>query len=135
MRQLKSNSKRLRGLIIFVLILVTYLGFAITQNIQWNNSVEQWRQYNIQHSPTVCVTSSGKRYHRCYHYRNRNFSMSLFEADEKGYSPCGTCHPPIAPTYSGKPDRPPFYFYHCIITTIIFSFSYWTVFNQINKRK
>jgi hypothetical protein len=130
-----KDKKFLTGTIIFIAILGTYLGFSITQNVQWNNAVEQWKQYNIQHSPTVCVTTSGERYHNCYHYRKRNFSMSLFEANEKGYTPCGTCHPPIAPTYSGKPDKPAFYLYHCTIASILFSAAYWTVFNQINKRK
>jgi hypothetical protein len=60
--------------------------------------------------------------------------MSLFEADEKGCTPCGTCRPPIAPKYSGKPDKPAFYFYHWFISSILFSFAYWIVFNQINKR-
>ena len=118
------TKKLLAGLIIYVLILGIYLTVAIT-------TVHQWRQSNIDNSPTVYITRTGTKYHEGYHYYGRNYPISLFEADEKGYSPCKVCDPLIAPKYAGKPGV---YFYNWIITTIIFSFAYWIVFNQINKR-
>lgn len=111
------NKKQLWGLIIYIVILMTYLGFAIP-------TVHQWRQNNIDNSPTVYITSTGAKYHRGYHYHGRNYAISLFEADEKGYSSCRVCHPPIVPIYAGKPG---FYFYNWFIISVIFSLLYWTI--------
>lgn len=61
-----KDKKLLTETIIFIAILGTYFGFAITQNIQSNNSSEQLRQYNKEHSPSVCDTSSDERYHNYY---------------------------------------------------------------------
>lgn len=124
MTKVIPTKKLLAGLIIYVLTLGIYLTVAIT-------AVHQWRQSNIDNSPIVYITSTGEKYHKGYHYHGRNFSISLFEADEKGYVACRVCKPAIAPRYAGKPE---FYFYHWIITTIFFSFAYWIIFNQINKQ-
>jgi len=119
-----THRRQLRGLIIYILILGTYLAFAIT-------TVHQWRQNNIDKSTTVYKTSTGAKYHNGYHYHGRNYAISLFEADEQRYAPCRVCHPPIAPTYLGKPG---FYFYNWFIVSIIFSLVYWLGYNRLNKK-
>lgn len=119
-----SNKKILIGLIIYFLILGTYLGIAIS-------TVNQWRQTNIESSPTVYITSTGAKYHNSFHYQGRTSSISLFEAVEKGYSACKVCHPPEAPVYTGMPG---FYFYHWILISIALSLIYWIIFNRINQK-
>jgi hypothetical protein len=120
---LTTDKKRLRGIIIYIVILGTYLTFAIT-------TVHQWRQNNTDNSRTVYITNTGAKYHNSYHYHGRNYAISLFEAVEKGYTPCGVCKPPLAPTYSGKPG---FYFYNWFIVSVLFSFVYWYGYNRLNK--
>jgi len=121
----KHKKKYLVGLLFYVLLIGTYLSVSIT-------TVHQWRQGNINSSPTVYITSTGAKYHKGYHYDGRNYPISLFEADEKGYQPCKVCHPPPAPTYSGKPG---FYFYNWFLMTIGISLIYWTIFTQIITKK
>ena len=60
----------LTGLIIYVLVIGTYLTIAIA-------TVHEWRRNNIDNSPTVYITSTGVKYHRAYHYQGRNSSISL----------------------------------------------------------
>lgn len=129
-----KNKRQLRQLLIFGIILISYFGLVIYTNVEWKNSLEEWRQFNIKNSPTVYVTRTGEKYHNAYHYHNRNSALSLFEAYEEGYSPCHVCRPPSAPTYSGKPDKPPFYFYNWFIISVLFSALYWTLITLLNKR-
>lgn len=111
------------SLIIYVLIIGTYLGIATT-------TVNQWRQINIANSPIVFITKTGEKYHQAYHYHGRNYEISLFEADEKGYSACLVCDPPIAPEYD---DKPGFYFYNWFFMSIGLTLIYWMAFiNRIH---
>jgi len=111
---MNKNTWLLR-IIIFVIILGTYLVFSITQ-------VNNWRKRNIESSPKVYITKTGEKYHRAYHYRGRNIEISLFEANEKGYDPCMVCLPPIAPEYDNKPK---FYIYNWRTFSILISILYW----------
>jgi outer membrane protein assembly factor BamE (lipoprotein component of BamABCDE complex) len=52
-------------------------------------------------SPIVYLTSTGYKYHRGYHYRNKNFEVNLFDAQEI-YEACSVCNPP----YFDYPDKP-----------------------------
>ena len=52
-------------------------------------------------SPIVYITSSGHKYHRGYHYRNKNYEMSLYDAQEI-YDACSVCNPP----YYHFPEKP-----------------------------
>jgi len=113
----KANINLRWALLVYVLIIGTYLGIAIP-------TVHNWRQTNISNSPTVFVTSTGEKYHRAYHYRGRNFAISLFEADEKGYKQCRVCHPQIAPAYLGTPG---FYFYNWFFISVGISLIYWII--------
>jgi hypothetical protein len=134
---LTKNKRKLIWLFIYLVFIGTYFGFTISINNKWDNAVGEWRNKNIQESPTVCITYSGERYHRCYHYSNRNSSLSLFEAVEQGYTPCQTCRPKQAPHYSGKPRIPafsPFYILNWPIFAIIFSFIYWVFYRRLASR-
>lgn len=104
------------GLLLYILIISTYLGISIS-------TIDHWRQNNIANSPIVYITRTGEKYHRAYHYYGRNSAISLFEADEKEYNPCGVCHPPFAPVY---PDKPGFYFYNWFLMSVGISIVYWT---------
>lgn len=119
-----SKKKLLSGLIIYLLILGAYIEIAIS-------TVNQWRQTNIESSPTVYITSTGVKYHNSFHYQGRTSIISLFEAVEKGYSACKVCHPPEAPVYTGKPG---FYFYHWFLISIALSLIYWITFNRIKLK-
>jgi hypothetical protein len=46
-----------------------------------------------ENETTVCVTRTGKKYHKCYHYAGSNTEISLKEAKQLGYTPCGVCKP------------------------------------------
>lgn len=131
--RLLNNKKQVTGALIYFGIIGTYLFISINCNLQWENQVDQWRQSNIRNSSTVCITKTGERYHNCYHYFNRNHKISLFEAKEEGYTPCGTCNPPILEKYSVKPLTPDFYFRHYILISILFSFLYLVLYEQITK--
>ncbi len=65
---------------------------------------------------TVYVTKTGKKYHRagCRSLRKGRIPMTLEEAAQKGYEPCGICRPPSlnllgsgspSPEAEGKPPR------------------------------
>lgn len=114
---MKVNNQVRWVLLVYVLIIGTYIGIAIP-------SVNHWRQTNIANSPTVYITNTGEKFHRAYHYHGHNFAISLFEADEKGYKQCKVCHPPIVPTYSGKPG---FYFYNWFLMSVGISLIYWII--------
>ena len=124
MKTVTPKKKLLAGLIIYVLILGSYLSVAVT-------TVHLWRQSNIDNSPTVYITKTGTKYHNGYHYHGRNSSISLFEADENVYTACRICNPPIAPIYSGKPG---FYFYNWVLISIALSFTYWMTFTRLTQK-
>ncbi len=130
-----KNIKQIIGLIIYFGIIGLYLFVSINQNLKWENRVDLWRQTNIRNSPTVCITKTGEKYHNCYHYFGRNHPISLIEAKEEGYLPCGTCKPPILVKKSVKPIAPVYYFRHWIIMSIIFSFFYLFIYEQIKNKK
>ena len=121
---MKINKRLQWGLILYVLIIGTYIGIATT-------SIHQWRHTCIEKSPIVYITSTGKKYHRVYHYHGRNFPISLFEASERNFTPCMTCHPPNVPEF---PNKPKFYLYNWVLVSIGFSIMYWLIFKQLNKR-
>ncbi len=123
------------GVILYIAIIGTYAILSINIQNQWRESVNQWRQHHINQSPTVCITIAGNRYHRCYHYRGRNIEISLFEAVEKGFTPCGTCRPQPIPIYKGKPEVTPFIFKNWIIISIIFSVGYWLMYWVILRKR
>ncbi len=116
------------GITFYVLIIATYLTISINAHIEWKKSLEQWREHQINNSPTVCITNTGVRYHRCYHYRGRNTQITLFEAVEQGYTPCGTCRPQAVPVYTGRPQPPIFILKNWVVMSIILSVVYWLVF-------
>lgn len=125
--------KQFIGLIIYFGIIGFYLYVSINQNADWENKVKIWRQTNIRNSPTVCITKTGEKYHNCYHYSNRNKQISLLEAKEYGYTPCRTCDPPILIKQSIKPIAPNYYFRHWFIISIIFSYIYLFIYEQLKK--
>jgi len=123
-KTIKVNRKLRWGLIIYVLIIGTYIGIAAP-------TTQQWRHNCIEKSPVVYFTSSGKKYHRAYHYDGRNYPISLFEASEKNYTRCRICNPPNVPKYKGKPK---FYLYNWVLVSFGISITYWFVFKQLNKK-
>lgn len=42
---------------------------------------------------TVCITRTGKKYHKCYHYSGSNTEIKLSEAKKQGYTACKVCKP------------------------------------------
>jgi hypothetical protein len=69
---------------------------AVTLGIH-NSRLEDYRFWlllNRVGSPVVCVTFTGKRYHRPEH-RVAYLRRPLFDAVREGYTPCRTCHPPL----------------------------------------
>lgn len=46
-------------------------------------------------SRTVYTTATGKKYHRagCRYLKNSSYSISLSDAQSKGYAPCAVCNP------------------------------------------
>jgi hypothetical protein len=130
-----NNLKNNFGLIIYFGIIGTYLFVSINQNLKWENKIDQWRKTNIRNSPTVCITKTGEKYHNCYHYFGRSHSISLIESKEEGYLPCDVCKPPILVKNSVKPIAPDYYYQHWIIMSIIFSFFYLFIYEQIKNKK
>lgn len=91
--------------ITFITLSVFLLFPLYRENSNYNKQVSEWRKNGIATSPIVCETSSGNRYHRCYHYKKRNSSLSLFEAViDKKLTPCGTCNPPKK-NFGNRPKR------------------------------
>lgn len=65
------------------------------------NQTEKPTQTPVEQTPepvsiTVYITDTGKSYHRsdCQHLSKSKHSITLEDAKERGYSPCGSCHPP-----------------------------------------
>jgi hypothetical protein len=46
--------------------------------------------------PTVFITETGVKYHRhsCRHLKRSREELTLDEARQRGYEPCGVCKPP-----------------------------------------
>jgi len=79
------------GIILLYLVgLVFYTPKAYLANHEWNNQ----RQQLIATSPKVYLTRTGKKYHRAYHYHDRNFETTAYEATEDHYEACRVCQPP-----------------------------------------
>lgn len=132
----KSNHqrKKIKYFIFSLFYLFSISLFIIHSHNRYNNWVnenEVWRELNIKYSPRVCITATGIKYHRCYHYAGRNKSISLFEAVEKGYEPCLTCSPPIIKTLNAKPLKPNFFIINWKIITLFCSILYIIIFLKI----
>ena len=119
-----EDKKKLQlGLVLYILIIGIYIGIATT-------SINKWEKDCIDNYPTVYITKTGVKYHKQYHYSDRNSSIPIFKASEKNYTPCGTCKPIELPDF---PDKPSFYLYYWGRMLIGFSFLYWILFIQISK--
>jgi hypothetical protein len=121
---IKFNRKLRWRLIIYVIIVGTYIGIAA-------HATQQWRHNCIEKSPIVYFTCTGEKYHKAYHYHERNYPISLFEASEKKYTRCRICNPPIVPDYKGKPK---FYLFNWVLISLGISLSYWLIIKQLNKK-
>lgn len=81
---------------------------------------------------TVYVTKTGKKYHNsdCSSLSSSSFSLTLEEANNKGYTPCKRCKPPtsvsnsntneiktLAPQRTTKKKESKTYSSRCIATT------------------
>lgn len=50
----------------------------------------------VQKESTVCITKTGKKYHRsnCSYLRKSKIATKLSQAKRSGYTPCSRCNPP-----------------------------------------
>lgn len=104
----KKNFTRLHGVIKFgsygAMLLVTIIGLSI--NIPYWNNLSDWKQECKENAPIVYVTNYGGKYHKGYHYKDRNHEINLFEAAyERRYSPCNVCKP-IYKDYRNSSTKP-----------------------------
>lgn len=125
-----------KKLLIYTIIIVPYLLISLLNYIDYKIVHDAWRESQIRNSPTVCITSTGEKYHRCYHYSRRNYQKSLFEAVEDGYTPCRVCNPAIM-SFNNEPKQTRIYFKYWWIILIIFSSFYWmnykNIFNEYKR--
>lgn len=68
---------------------------------------------------SVCITRTGEKYHACYHYSGRNFSISLFDALSKGYDPCKVCNSPNTVNFELEDGYPNWFFRHYVYSSLI----------------
>jgi hypothetical protein len=93
-RKLKKNS--FIGSILIILVGLAVIIPFFNNYLIYKKNLSNWRSNGIANSPTVCITRTGKRYHNCYHYSDRNYEVSLFVAMiDMHKDACGTCNPPI----------------------------------------
>lgn len=97
MKNIKKYSKEV---ILFLIILLSLgwllKGCGISESIVYpidDNYIKYEQKLNSLNKTTVYITSYGERYHRSYHYRNRNYSIPLGDCILKGYTPCMVCNP------------------------------------------
>lgn len=124
----KITIKNFVFITLYIILLTLYISYSSNKLSKWENENKNWREINIKNSPKVCITATGTKYHRCYHYSGRNKPISLFEAVEKKYEPCLTCTPPKILLINTKPLRPNFFISYWTVITIFFSFFYYLIF-------
>jgi len=94
---------------VFIILLAAYFVTAASCNYIIERNI-------IRNSPIVYVTRTGQRYHNDYHYSDRNRALSLYEANDDGYTACKVCSPP---EYT-ETESPPFivnYFFMCSLVS------------------
>jgi hypothetical protein len=62
-----------------------YIIFQIDSDYAQN--IEELKNINVY------ITRTGERYHKAYHYSDRDYKISLYSALHKGYTPCQVCRP------------------------------------------
>ena len=88
---------------VMALPLIGSLSFYIPLSRQVNEVYAVERASRIAASDKVYITSSGSKYHRPYHYRDRSEEISLYEATEADYQACKTCTPARAVELVSRP--------------------------------
>jgi len=82
----------MRHRIVFVLLLA--LTVVVGMRCCYRHASLASNQSTTSIADSLCITRTGKVYHRCYHYRGRNYPITMKEIKEKSMRPCRVCKPP-----------------------------------------
>lgn len=97
---MKHFKKYLKDVTLFLIIILSLgwliKGCGVSESVIYPidaNYIKYEQKLNSLNKITVYITSYGARYHRSYHYRNRNYPIPLGDCILKGYTPCMVCNP------------------------------------------
>lgn len=94
------------ALVIYISIVACLLIPYGYSYVNYRVDLHNWENFNKNHTIRVYKTRTGSRYHKAYHYSNRNEPVDLFSAYyDLGLTPCHTCNPPD-PNFTPKPKPP-----------------------------
>jgi hypothetical protein len=83
----------------------------------------------------VYITTHGERYHKSYHYEDRNTAISMFTAYKRHRTPCGVCHPREMPDFEKFEAAIPWYVRHWFISMVLFSVLYVYLYFRWEENK
>lgn len=121
--RLKFDPLSKRVLLVAGLLYAGGLALYLPLQSRASRAWEAERQKLIAASPVVYVAPYGLRYHQREHYGRLSSPLSLYEATERRYEHCETCHPPPPTALLTRP----WYFSHPVLVVAFFSWLYITI--------
>ena len=85
--------KTIYVLLILIGITSIFFGDRISEFIIFQVDSDYSEKISELKNIYVYKTRTGERYHRSYHYSNRNYKLSLYSALHQGLTPCQVCKP------------------------------------------
>lgn len=98
---------------LWLTIIVVFLVYVYRYNDSW---IEEM---NTAYGD-VYITTHGERYHKSYHFEDRNNAISMFNAFKRRRTPCGVCHPRAMPDFEKLEAEIPWNVRHWLITMLLF---------------
>ena len=80
-------------ILIFIGVMSIFFGGVISEYIICQVDTDYAESIAELKNIYVYKTRTGERYHRSYHYSDRNYKLSLYSAIHKGLTPCRVCNP------------------------------------------
>lgn len=85
--------KTIYALLVLIGIITIFGGGKISEFIICKVDSDYCEKISELKNIYVYKTRTGERYHRSYHYSNRNYKLSLYSALHQGLTPCQVCRP------------------------------------------
>jgi len=101
----------------FLVWLTIIISFAVYV-YQFDDS---WEKEMDSKYGEVYITRYGEKYHKSYHYAERNKDISMYSAYKRHYEPCEVCHPREMPYFEKEKENIPWYVKHWFISMLLFT--------------
>lgn len=115
----------MKKVVLWALSVFVFLFYVYNEN-------KDWRENMINKYGYVYVTEYGEKYHAQYHYSDRNESISMLSAYERGLDPCSVCQSPPIADFDMEKDKLTWYVKHWFVTIVIGTIGYIYLLYRLN---